>query len=419
MQSFTGTKPVAASHAFDVQALQVWLQNHVADFAGPLSVEQFKGGQSNPTYLLKTPDRAYVMRSKPGPVARLLPSAHAIEREYRVMKALRDTAVPVAQMAALCEDESVIGRAFYIMAYVEGRVLWDQSLPGIALGERAAYYDEMNRVIAALHAVDPATVGLGDYGKPGSYFERQIGRWTKQYLASVTEPIEAMDRLIEWLPTHLPASALDNSRPSIVHGDYRLDNVIFHPTEARILAVLDWELSTLGHPLADFSYHCMSWHIPPGAASAGTTWRHCRFRRRPITSSAMSSGCRAASTLSPWRQTGTSIWPTTCSASQPFCKASPVGWWTERRPARRPARQEPARGLWPNWAGHLRNGPETADPASSGSNRSTSWTLATHPAHRPCVNALMPSCKNMSFRPKRGGGPNWRPIPRPASAGRR
>jgi len=262
MQSFTGTKPVAASHAFDVQALQVWLQNHVADFAGPVSVSQFKGGQSNPTYLLNTPNRCYVMRSKPGPVAKLLPSAHAIEREFRVMKALWTTAVPVARMEALCEDESIIGRAFYVMAYVEGRVLWDQSLPGIAPVERAAYYDELNRVIAALHAVDPAAVGLADYGKPGSYFERQIGRWTKQYLASVTEPIEAMDRLIEWLPTHLPASALDNSRPAIVHGDYRLDNVIFDPNEPRILAVLDWELSTIGHPLADFSYHCMSWHIP-------------------------------------------------------------------------------------------------------------------------------------------------------------
>ncbi len=265
MSTFTGTKPMAASHAFDVQALQSWLEQHVQGFSGPLTVTQFKGGQSNPTYLLKTTHASYVLRSKPGPAAKLLPSAHAIEREFRVMKALRDTDVPVARMDALCTDESVIGRAFYVMAYVEGRVLWDQALPDISKADRAVYYDELNRVIAALHAVDPSSVGLTDYGKPGSYFERQIGRWTKQYQASETDPIEAMNRLIEWLPAHMPPSARDDSRPSIVHGDYRLDNVIFHATEPRILAVLDWELSTLGHPLADFSYHCMSWHIPHSA----------------------------------------------------------------------------------------------------------------------------------------------------------
>ena len=262
MEAFTGTKPVAASHAFDNEALASWLERHVDGFRGPLAVTQFKGGQSNPTYHLQTPSRAYVMRSKPGPVSRLLPSAHAIEREFRVMQALHGSDVPVASMHALCEDESVIGRAFYLMEFVEGRVLWDQSLPGIPKAQRAAYYDELNRVIAALHAIDPARVGLADYGKPGNYFERQIGRWTRQYQASITEPIEAMDRLIEWLPAHVPASAREESRPAIVHGDYRLDNVIFHPSQPRILAVLDWELSTLGHPLADFSYHCMSWHIP-------------------------------------------------------------------------------------------------------------------------------------------------------------
>ncbi len=262
MEAFTGTKPVAASHAFDTSALQRWLQAQVPGFAGPLTVTQFKGGQSNPTYHLQTPGQAYVMRSKPGPVSRLLPSAHAIEREYRVMHALRDTDVPVPRMHALCQDESVIGRAFYVMQCVEGRVLWDQTLPDLPKEQRDAYWDELNRVIAALHAVDPNAVGLVDYGKPGNYFERQIGRWSKQYQASITEPIEAMDRLIEWLPAHIPASAREESQVAIVHGDYRLDNVIFHPTEPRILAVLDWELSTLGHPLADFSYHCMSWHIP-------------------------------------------------------------------------------------------------------------------------------------------------------------
>src|SRR2546427_748538 len=238
------------------------MQGHVQGFAGPLQVEMFKGGQSNPTYKLITPGRSYVMRSKPGPVAKLLPSAHAIEREFRVMKGLAGTDVPVPHMYALCEDESIIGRAFYIMECMEGRVLWDQSLPGMEPAQRAAIYDEMNRVISALHTVDFAAQGLADYGKSGNYFERQIGRWSKQYVASVTQPIPEMDQLMQWLPAHMPASALDASRVSIVHGDFRLDNLMFHPTEPRVIAVLDWELSTLGHPLADFSYHCMSWHIP-------------------------------------------------------------------------------------------------------------------------------------------------------------
>ena len=259
---FVGTRPVSDQHAFDVPALTAWMQGHVQGFAGPLQVEMFKGGQSNPTYKLITPGRSYVMRSKPGPVAKLLPSAHAIEREFRVMKGLAGTDVPVPHMYALCEDESIIGRAFYIMECMEGRVLWDQSLPGMEPAQRAAIYDEMNRVISALHTVDFAAQGLADYGKSGNYFERQIGRWSKQYVASVTQPIPEMDQLMQWLPAHMPASALDASRVSIVHGDFRLDNLMFHPTEPRVIAVLDWELSTLGHPLADFSYHCMSWHIP-------------------------------------------------------------------------------------------------------------------------------------------------------------
>jgi aminoglycoside phosphotransferase (APT) family kinase protein len=261
----TGTKPVTEQHAFDVARLEQYLHAQLRGFAGPLSVEQFKGGQSNPTYKLVTPSRTYAMRSKPGPAAKLLPSAHAIEREFRVMRALHATGVPVPEMLVLCDDESVIGRAFYLMEFVAGRVLWDQALPAFDPPGRGAIYDEMNRVIAALHSVDPVAVGLGDYGKPGNYFERQISRWTKQYQASITEPIEAMDRLIEWLPAHVPASARDDSRVSVVHGDYRLDNLVFHADQPRIVAVLDWELSTLGHPLADFSYHCMSWHIPPGS----------------------------------------------------------------------------------------------------------------------------------------------------------
>jgi len=265
MEHFTGTRPVTGQHAFDVDALAAWLQAHLPGFAGPLAVEQFKGGQSNPTYKLLTPGATYVMRSKPGPSARLLPSAHAIEREFRVMAALAGHGVPVPAMLTLCEDESVVGRAFYVMSFVDGRVLWDQSLPGMTRSERGAIYDEMNRVIAALHCVDIAAAGLSDYGRPGNYFDRQIARWGKQYQASVTQPIEAMDRLIDWLPAHMPASARDETKVAVVHGDYRLDNLVFHPTEPRVLAVLDWELSTLGHPLADFSYHCMAWHIPPGA----------------------------------------------------------------------------------------------------------------------------------------------------------
>ncbi|HRL53501.1 MAG TPA: phosphotransferase [Acidovorax temperans] len=259
---FVGTRPVSEQHAFDVAALTSWLGRHMPGFEGPLTVEMFKGGQSNPTYKLITPSASYVMRAKPGPVAKLLPSAHAIEREFAVMSGLQGTDVPVPRMHVLCEDESVIGRAFYVMECMQGRVLWDQSLPGMTPTERSAIYDEMNRVIAALHTVKFADRGLANYGKPGNYFDRQIGRWSKQYVASITQPIEEMDRLMEWLPAHMPASARDESQVSIVHGDFRLDNLMFHPTEPRVIAVLDWELSTLGHPLADFSYHCMSWHIP-------------------------------------------------------------------------------------------------------------------------------------------------------------
>lgn len=268
---YIGTRPVAPGHAFDVQALTAWLEKNLEGFAGPLSVEAFKGGQSNPTYKLITPSRSYVMRAKPGPVAKLLPSAHAVEREFAVMKGLHGTDVPVPRMFVLCEDESVIGRAFYIMEFMQGRVLWDQSLPGMTTAERGAIYNEMNRVIAALHSVKYTERGLANYGKPGNYFERQIGRWSKQYTASadgtgpMSQAIPEMDQLMAWLPEHIPASARDASMTSIVHGDYRLDNLMFHPSEPRVLAVLDWELSTIGHPLADFSYHCMAWHIPPGS----------------------------------------------------------------------------------------------------------------------------------------------------------
>jgi len=255
---FTGTRPVAPQHAFDTAKLAAFMRQHVDDFRGDLEVEQFKGGQSNPTFLLSAGGRKYVMRRKPP--GTLLPSAHAVDREYRVISALANTDVPVARAYALCEDPGIIGSAFYIMDYVQGRILWNSALPDHSPAERTALFDEMNRVIAALHSVDYKAVELEGYGKPGNYLERQVARWTKQYRASETERIEAVENLIAWLPQHIPAG----DETSIVHGDYRIDNVIFHPTEPRILAVLDWELSTLGHPLADFAYHCMTWRMPPG-----------------------------------------------------------------------------------------------------------------------------------------------------------
>ena len=262
---FVGTGAVSEKHIFDTDALARWLTSNLPGFEGPLTVEMFKGGQSNPTYKLMTPSASYVMRAKPGPVAKLLPSAHAVEREFAVMNGLQGTNVPVPHMYCLCEDETIIGRAFYVMEFMQGRVLWDQSLPGMSREKRAAIYDEMNRVIAALHCVKFSDRGLSAYGKPGNYFERQIGRWSKQYVASITEPIPEMDRLMEWLPLNIPDMARDERMVSIVHGDYRLDNLMFANDQPKVIAVLDWELSTLGHPLADFSYHCMAWHIPPGA----------------------------------------------------------------------------------------------------------------------------------------------------------
>jgi aminoglycoside phosphotransferase (APT) family kinase protein len=252
--------PVQERHRFGIGALERYLRSRIEGFSGPLEVEQFTGGQSNPTYLLRGGGRRWVLRAKPGPAAKLLPSAHAVEREFRVITALGQADVPVPRTYCLCEDENVIGRAFYVMEYVEGRVLWDQSLPAMTQRDRAAIYDQMNRVIAMLHRVDYRAAGLADYGRPGNYLARQIARWSRQYRASETERIEAMDRLIEWLPGNVPAG----DETAVVHGDYRLDNLVFHPREPRIVAVLDWELSTLGDPLADFSYHCLGWHIPPG-----------------------------------------------------------------------------------------------------------------------------------------------------------
>jgi aminoglycoside phosphotransferase (APT) family kinase protein len=257
-EQFIGVKPVEERHRIDAGRLAEFLRGKIEDWRGELDIEQFKGGQSNPTYRVTAGGRRYALRRKPP--GKLLPSAHAVDREYKVIKALHGVGFPVARPWVLCEDDSVIGTAFYVMDCVEGRVLWDQALPGMTREERGAIWDELNRVIALLHGIDYKAVGLEDFGKPGDYIARQVSRWSKQYRASELEKIDEMDRLIEWLPGNIPAG----DETSIVHGDFRLDNTIFHPSEARILAVLDWELSTLGHPLADFAYHCMSWHIAPG-----------------------------------------------------------------------------------------------------------------------------------------------------------
>ena len=249
---------VRAGFALDSEALCAWMESHVEGFAGPLAIEQFKGGQSNPTYRLSTPRTQYVLRRKPpGP---LLPGAHAIEREVRVTKALETAGFPVAHIFALCENPKVIGTPFYVMELVEGRIFWDATFPSVPRADRPLYFDAMNEAIARLHGFDPEANGLGDFGKSGNYFERQIGRWSKQYLADDLAGRDPnMDYMLEWLPAHIPASDVT----AIVHGDFRCDNMIFHPTEPRIVAVLDWELSTLGHPFADFAYHAMMYRTPP------------------------------------------------------------------------------------------------------------------------------------------------------------
>lgn len=254
----TGAGPVREGFRFDEASLARWMAAHVEGFAGPLQVLQFKGGQSNPTYRLNTPARSYVLRRKPG--GALAPGAHAIDREARVMSALGRQGYPVARVHGLCTDEAVIGSWFYVMELVEGRIFWDATFPQVSAAERPAYFGAMNRALADLHRFDPVAIGLGDYGRHGNYFERQIARWSRTYLADTDAGRDSgMDRLIEWLPGAIPAG----DETAIVHGDFRCDNLIFHPAEPRVLAVLDWELSTLGHPLADFAYHALMYRVPP------------------------------------------------------------------------------------------------------------------------------------------------------------
>lgn len=260
----SGTTDVRESLRFDVGRLQDYMTSHVEGFRGPLEVRQFRGGQSNPTYLLESGSGRYVLRRKPP--GKLLKSAHAVDREFRVISALYGADFPVPRPYVLCEDDVVTGTTFYIMEYVEGRIFWELDLPGLEPDERAAIYDSVNVTIATLHNYDYEALGLGEFGKPGNYFARQISRWSGQYRASETRTIDAMDRLMEWLPEHIP----DDDSASVVHGDFRLDNLIIHPDEPRVIAVLDWELSTIGHPLADFTYHLMSWQMPEiGLGSAG------------------------------------------------------------------------------------------------------------------------------------------------------
>jgi aminoglycoside phosphotransferase (APT) family kinase protein len=261
--AFSGTRSVASHLAFDAERLEACLTTSIPGFAGPLTIRQFKGGQSNPTYLIETPGRRYVLRRKPP--GKLLPSAHAVDREFRVITALSAHGFPVARPLHYCEDASVVGTPFYLMDYVEGRVFWEPDIPDAPAAVRAAIYDSVNSTLARLHSFDPAALGLADFGRGENYVARQVERWSRQYRASETEQIEDMERLIAWLPGHLPPPA----PVRLVHGDFRLDNVIVAPSSPEVVAVLDWELSTLGDPLADFAYYLMAWDMPPSPSGVG------------------------------------------------------------------------------------------------------------------------------------------------------
>jgi aminoglycoside phosphotransferase (APT) family kinase protein len=261
----TGTREVSDPLRFDEEALEYWMEAHVEDFDGPIVVSQFKGGQSNPTYRIDAAFGPYVLRRKPP--GKTLPGAHAIDREYRVLAALGAQGFPVPRVYGLCEDESVIGTAFYVMDMVPGRIVWEAEFPDLTREQRAAHFDAMNATIALLHSYEPEAIGLGDYGKATGFVERQVARWSKQYLTDTDAGrVRAMDRLVDWLGKHLPP---DSGRSSVVHGDYRCDNMIFHPEEPVVRAVLDWELSTLGDPAADFTYHLLMYRMPGGPSFSG------------------------------------------------------------------------------------------------------------------------------------------------------
>ncbi len=285
-EQFSGTRDVLEALKFDPEPLQAFMLSHVEGFQGPLTVRQFRGGQSNPTYLLASPSGEYVMRRKPP--GKLLKSAHAVDREYRVISALYAADFPVPRPYVLCEDEEIVGTMFFIMEFVEGRIFWELDLPDSDPGERRAIYEHANQTIADLHNFDHEKIGLSDFGKPGNYFARQISRWSKQYAASETSEITAMNKLIEWLPGNIP---VDESA-TVVHGDYRLDNMIIHPAEPRIIAVLDWELSTIGHPLGDFTYHLMAWQMPEiGIGSTGLQGKNLELLGIPSEEDYVASYC--------------------------------------------------------------------------------------------------------------------------------
>lgn len=285
-EDFAGTTSVRDAHRFDPAPLDVWLREHVPGYGGPLRIEQFKGGQSNPTYKLVTPGADYVLRRKPPGV--LLKGAHAVEREARILTALEAAEFPVPHVHGLCTDASVIGTWFYVMSCVAGRIFWDAAFPDVSRADRPQYYDAMNNTLARLHCIDPVAVGLADFGRTGNYFERQIGRWSAQYLedeAAGRNP--HLDRLVEWLPAHIPPG----DETSVVHGDFRVDNLVFHRSEPRVIAVLDWELSTLGSPLADFAYHLMMYRMPPMVIT-GLLGLDLRERNIPAEADYVAAYCR-------------------------------------------------------------------------------------------------------------------------------
>jgi aminoglycoside phosphotransferase (APT) family kinase protein len=284
---YSGTKTVEERHRFDEAGLETWMRENVEGFAGPLTVSQFKGGQSNPTYRLDTPGRSYVMRRKP--FGKLLPSAHAVDREYKVITALHRQGFPAPKTYGLCMDDGVIGAAFYVMQMVDGRVFWDQTLPAVAREDRRPIFEQEILTLAKLHSYNPDEIGLGDYGRPGNYFARQVDRWTKQYRASETEKIEDVERLIEWLAKTVP----QQDRVSVVHGDYRLDNMIFAPNKPNVIAVLDWELSTLGDPLADFTYLLMQWIMSSGGGRTGLVGQDLPSLNIPTLAEAIEIYCKA------------------------------------------------------------------------------------------------------------------------------
>ena len=342
---------VQEKHRFDERSLARFMSAHVDGFVPPVRAEQFKGGQSNPTYRLTDgAGRRYVLRRKPP--GKLLPSAHAVDREFRVISALEQDRRADARAYALCEDDSVVGTAFYIMEYCDGRVLWDPLLPEVAEDGRLAIYRAKFETLARLHAVDYAALGLADFGRPGSYVARQISRWGKQYKASETEKIESMDRLLDWLPAHLPA----NDETVLVHGDYRLDNMIFHPTEPAVLGIIDWEISTLGDPLAELSYLCMLWRTPKdwgglqGHDLAAAGFAHRAGDGRLLLRAVETRRARS-------RRSGNSTWPTISSA----CRASARASMPARSTARRPMSAPPNRASW------------CARPPSSPGRSSTAW----------------------------------------------